>query len=301
LEEIVIPANVKAIFPFAFGWNKKLKKVKFMSDETVVLPKAFIFCDQIDLNAIYKAHPLGDRIFGADEVRYDGDTLTYIPPYYCGKLVVKDGTRKIASEINNLNQFYGITELYLPDSLEYNGEYPEILKVLHASDKTTELNLSHLSNLHSIKWPKNVTKIVADWLDDIENLEIPDSVTEISGFAHMSLLKSMSIPDSVTKIDEDSFRFLPMLTSIKIPSKIKRIENGCFSNTGVKHIDLPSGLKEIGNGAFSDNTSLEEIIIPASVEIIEEDAFSGCTSLKKITIEGDPIIRKGAFHNCPGW
>jgi len=141
IEEFVIPTNVKAIFPNAFGYCDKLKKVKFMSDETVVLPGAFYWCDHLDSLPICKAPPLGDRVFGADEVRYDGDTLTYIPSYYCGKLVVKDGTRQIASNIN-LEIYDGITEQYLPDSLKYNGKYLEFTKVLRSSEKKRiELNL----------------------------------------------------------------------------------------------------------------------------------------------------------------
>ena len=133
-EEIVIPASVKVIFPGAFSGNDKLRKVKFMSDETVVLEGAFDCCDFINSEAIWEAHKLGDRVFGADKVMYEGKTLTYIPPYYCGKLVVKNGTEKIASNID-FNRLKGITELYLPDSLDYNDKYLKNIKVLRTSNK----------------------------------------------------------------------------------------------------------------------------------------------------------------------
>ena len=261
LEEIVIPANVKAIFPNAFRYNRKLKEVKFMSDETVVLPGAFLYCDQIDLNAIYKAHQLGDRVFGADEVRYDGDTLTYIPPYYCGKLVVKDGTQKIASDIN-LERFDGITELYLPDSLEYNGRYPQNITVLHAFDKTTELNLWGTHKLRSFNWPKNLTKIGED------------------SFCFLYGITSIKIPEGVELIEHGSFSHT-QINHLELPVGLKEICWEAFmDNKSLEEVTIPASVEVIGKSAFSGCTSLKKITIEGN-PTIKFGAFSKCPGYKK--------------------
>ena len=261
LEEIVIPANVKAIFPGAFERCKKMKKITFMSDETVVLPGAFRHCDHIDSDAICKAHQLGDRILGADEVRYDGDTLTYIPPYYCGKLVVKDGTQKIASDID-LRQFDGITELYLPDSLEYNGKYPQNITVLHASDKTTELNLWGTHKLRSFNWPKNLTKIGE------------------GSFCFLYGITSIKIPEGVELIEHGCFSHT-QINHLELPVGLKEISWEAFmDNKSLEEVTIPASVEVIGKSAFSGCTSLKKITIEGN-PTIKFGAFSKCPGYKK--------------------
>lgn len=73
------------------------------------------------------------------------------------------------------------------------------------------------------------------------------------------------------------------LQSINIPSNIKTIMYGCFSNCfDLTKVTLNEGLETIESAAF-ENTSIEKIIIPESIKQIEPRAFVG-SDIKEIFV-----------------
>ena len=94
----------------------------------------------------------------------------------------------------------------------------------------------------------------------LEEVILPDTITEIGGFRNCKLLRKINFPNSLNKIGVLAFE-------------------SCESLTGV---DLPNNLQEIGGLAF-DNCNIEEITIPASVKIIGRSAFP--QSFKKANFE----------------
>ena len=105
----------------------------------------------------------------------------------------------------------------------------------------------------------------------VENLVIPEGVTEISDYAFYNCrgLKSIEIADSVTEIGYYAF-------------------DNC---TGLTSIEISDGVKNIGAYAFYNCSGIESIVIPAGIDSIVYDAFNGCTGLKNVLYKGSATDR----------
>lgn len=113
----------------------------------------------------------------------------------------------------------------------------------------------------------------------VTNLEIPDSVKNISDYAFFSCndLTSVTIPSSVTSIGKYAFRSCNDLTSVTIPDSVT----------------------SIGNYAFNNCDSLTSITIGNSVEKIGDLAFWKIGNKATITLLGTkpPTISKETFQS----
>lgn len=164
--------------------------------------------------------------------------------------------------------------------------------------------------LKSVTIPDTVIKIdqAFSYCENLETIEIPESVTEIEGYAFeftpwlekkkaenpfvvvnnilidASLMTGdIVIPDNITDIHSGAFAE-STITSVTIPEGIEKIHSSTFSwCENLREIKLPSTLKEIGAGAFSGCISLESIVIPPSVTWVSWNAFRGCEKLADIT------------------
>ena len=88
-------------------------------------------------------------------------------------------------------------------------------------------------------------------------------------------LRSAVLPEGLTALGEQVFMDAYKLTSVTLPSTLRTIGSGAFSNTGLEEITLPEGLTAIGGNAFR-NAPLQEIALPESLEEIGASAFYGC-------------------------
>ena len=143
-----------------------------------------------------------------------------------------------------------------------------------------------------------------DFNYDLKSITIPDTVTEIGGYAFYGceLLTEINIPDSVTKIGECAFSDCYSLTSVTIPDSVTEIGECAFSGCyGLTSVTIPDSVTEIGEGVFNSCSGLTSIDIPDAVTVIGEDAFSGCYRLTSIDIpDAVTEIGKGAFRGCSG-
>lgn len=150
------------------------------------------------------------------------------------------------------------------------------------------------------------TKAIYDYafayLDKLETIEIPNSVTTImyGAFKHCSGLKTIEIPDSVTDMSDCAFQDCKALTSVKLPNAIKLIRYSTFNGcTNLQSINIPQSVKRIGNYSFFGCAGLKELSIPKGVEEIEEQAFEYCVNLSEVEIS-DTVTEIGnlAFSRC---
>ena len=116
--------------------------------------------------------------------------------------------------------------------------------------------------------------------------------------------QELAIPekiDGITVVELASNAFSSAhLTAVKIPSTVKRIGKGAFSNCDtLRRIELPQEITELGDNLFSGCSSLEQVVIPDSVVLVGENTFENCESLASIDLpENIMEISARAFYGC---
>ena len=156
--------------------------------------------------------------------------------------------------------------------------------------------------------------------ENLESVELPNTVTKISGYAfdNCTGLTSVTIPNSVTSIGNYAFYGCSGFTSVTIPNSVTSIGNyafwGCTGLTSPvynAHVfaympssysgeyTIPDGIEIISSTAFYSCSNLTSVTIPNSVTSIGNYAFYGCTGLTTITCKAvnPPALGDDVFYN----
>lgn len=142
----------------------------------------------------------------------------------------------------------------------------------------------------------------------LTQIQIPDGVEEIGygAFYHCDDLNNVTIPDSVTQIEPYAFEKTPWLTNWKqnvgSDSDFLIVGDGILLayRGNASEVTIPDNVKQIGAHAFMQNEILTKVVIPDTVSVVDEAAFLDCTNLT--TIDGGnglTEIRDRAFAGCP--
>ena len=248
----------------------------------------------------------------------------YIPSFtekYKGKFVLKDdqlvGTDSLSEKektwANDLN--ISTSGKVAFDATKWDNDATDENCFLWAEDGTTITGLDEtkLAGKTKIRIPSKCKAIRSDYafngtesyrsfIGGIEEVEIPDTVTEIGSYAFHNFLelKKINIPNSVTRIGQDAFYYCINLTSITIPNSVTSIGSSAFAScSSLTSIAIPESVTSIESYAFSWCSSLTSITIPESVTDIKEASFSSCSSLTSIKLPNNLIsIGSNAFHDC---
>lgn len=114
-------------------------------------------------------------------------------------------------------------------------------------------------------------------------------VTNIGSFCDNKNITSVEIPSTVKKIEESAFANCTKLKSVKM-SKMDSIGIAAFKYcSSLKSVKM-SKMDSIGSGAFAYCSSLKEVYINAKT--VGEEAFSRCSKLSKVTF-GDNVKKIG--------
>lgn len=135
----------------------------------------------------------------------------------------------------------------------------------------------------------------------LTNVNIPNSVTYLSGFEGCSSLSSVTIPSSVKTIGNSAFEDCNSLTNVEIPESVTSISSKAFMGCrNLSTITLPSKIKEIPDGCFEFCESLTSASVPFGVTSIGERAFYGCINLSGNNIIPNNVtyIGNNAFEGC---
>lgn len=164
---------------------------------------------------------------------------------------------------------------------------------------------------------QTITKYLGSDVTTITTITIPNyidgipvkSVSGSSGSIFQSevVLNEIKISGNIQEIGNRAFIGIRSLTTVKIPSSIKRIGDQAFYSTGITEISVPNDIEYIGKMAFlgcSDMKSLKVIDKTKKVtgfkdgSVIDENAFTSCTSLTDVTIpDGVTEILNMAFSS----
>ncbi len=121
----------------------------------------------------------------------------------------------------------------------------------------------------------------------LEEITIPDSVTDIGRFTDATALKRIDLGRSVRTINSEAFRGCTSLEEIVLPPSVTVIYDSAFQDcTSLRRITLSEGLQRIEAQAFANCSSLTRIDLPESLWALEANAFSGCSSLERLELRG---------------
>lgn len=100
-------------------------------------------------------------------------------------------------------------------------------------------------------------------------------------------VRHVTIRNSVVSICQGAFIY-SLVTSITIPSSIKKIDDYGFSQSALRSIkfETDSDLVEIGTSAFYQ-TLIRSIEFPSKLKSIDNNAFANCVKLKYISFPDD--------------
>lgn len=169
----------------------------------------------------------------------------------------------------------------------------------------------------SITIPDGVKKILSQAFDGtrIENLEIPESVSEIGEFGFTRHLKSVRFGGTLEQwrcIKDLSCNpgLLEATVTCTDGTQAMEMRDGVKISGGIAfgladELTVPDGITEIATITFSESRHLKRITIPASVTSIGEYAFNGCTNLTTIHYEGTTdqwkaIYKRGCWNDSTG-
>ena len=254
---LTFDSDVTQIGYKAFYECEKLTSITIPNSVTTIGERAFSGCDSLTSVTIPDSvTTIGEDAFGWCE------NLTSV--------TIPDSVTTI--EFQAFASCGSLTSITIPDSVTTIGEGAfascnrlEEFKGKYASDDGRCLIIAGTLNSFA---PAGLTEYT-----------IPDSVTEIGGWAFASChsLTSITIPDSVTTIGDSTFYNCDRLTSATILDSVTTI----------------------GDEAFRDCNNLTSVTIGDSVTKIGKEAFSFCHSLTSVTI-GDSVTKIGyqAFSYC---
>lgn len=265
-----------------------------------------------------------DFISGNIAYNISGDNNSQVHVTFTSNVIQSDPT---------LNNYYGVTDVNIPETVKYNGKTYTVTGI-----GTHSFNYAPIQ---SIRIPKTLNYIgpfaflgcsqlktihisdLAAWCDiDYEypsgdiyahsccpTYNTSDPVVYVNG----KILTDIVIPESVTEIKPFSFYNWKSMTSITINKDLKKIGINAFSRndnlTAAKIPDIKTwcGI-EFGSNPLTSakhlyisNKEVINLVIPETVTVIPDMAFNNCQSFETVTFHRK-LKKIGilAFKGCTG-
>ena len=302
-QKLTLPDSITTIGPSAFSGCADLTSVTFGSSLTTIEDRAFANCKLYSVKLPDSVRTLGAYAFNA-----------------CAYMTVVS-----LNSVTTIGEraFSGCNRLShadIPKTVTSLGAgafaYTQALLRVDAG------NPNYISEDGAV-WSKDETVLVDGRMITENNYVIPSTVTTIESYAftNNNELLTVKIPASVTTIGTYAFTYCRNLTTVTNLTKVRRFEEGVFSNCfslssiyagdvhyfGTKAFSNCSKLKtvstralrEMGDSVFYKCTSLQEISIPNTVKSIGKQTFYGCKALKRISFTSAvTAIGDAAFYDC---
>ncbi len=332
LQEVVIPEGVTEIGDSAFEGCSNLSKLTLPSTLLSIGASAFegARISQLYLSDLAKwcGVEIGHKgwPFYNNYASGSFQCNLYVNDALVTELNIPEGVKTIKANV--FENFTEITKITLPSSLESIERYAfwcENLQGVYINDLASwcAINFEADSNPLYNSYPFHTTNFYVNNVL-VEDLHIPDGVTEIKPYAFYGCdtVTSVSIPNGVTTIGKNAFASCQELEEINIPNSVTTIGNGIFSTSSVSVrlkirwlsgveptyeilgrsigsyltldrtlsstettvFNVPDGFTSLTYAMFEGLTNLQELYIPDSVTTIEVGAFKDLTSLQKLSL-----------------
>ena len=247
---------------------------------------------------------------------YSGNaTALYIPGEIDGHEVVAIGDRAF----ENRTDLRTVMIPDSVEKIEFEAFYNCInLKIVDLSSNLTTIGYDVFGNCKSIskiEMPKSLKKFDGTWgrgtnlsygafggcsnLKTV-NFEAGSTIVCAALFMGCDGIEEIELPDTITEIGDSAFKSCKNLNKVIIPESVTKIDGDAFAEcSGLVDIKMHEGINTIGSRAFYKCDRLLDIVIPDSVEKIEFEAFRGCDKLENIKLsENLTIVGYGVFGDC---
>ena len=247
---------------------------------------------------------------------YSGNaTALYIPGEIDGHEVVAIGDRAF----ENRTDLRTVMIPDSLEKIEFEAFYNCInLKIVDLSSNLTTIGYDVFGNCKSIskiEIPKSLKKFDGTWgrgtnlsygafggcsnLKTV-NFEAGSTIVCAALFMGCDGIEEIELPDTITEIGDSAFKSCKNLNKVIIPESVTKIDGDAFAEcSGLVDIKMHEGINTIGSRAFYKCDRLLDIVIPDSVEKIEFEAFRGCDKLENIKLsENLTIVGYGVFGDC---
>ncbi len=247
---------------------------------------------------------------------YSGNaTALYIPGEIDGHEVVAIGDRAF----QNRTDLRTVMIPDSVEKIEFEAFYNCInLKIVDLSSNLTTIGYDVFGNCKSIskiEIPKSLKKFDGTWgrgtnlsygafggcsnLKTV-NFEAGSAIVCAALFMGCDGIEEIELPDTITEIGDSAFKSCKNLNKVIIPESVTKIDGDAFAEcSGLVDIKMHEGINTIGSRAFYKCDRLLDIVIPDSVEKIEFEAFRGCDKLENIKLsENLTIVGYGVFGDC---
>ena len=193
-----------------------------------------------------------------------------------------------------------ITQLELPDGLQYIGKYAFVGFSIGSVDIPASVTgvgtaaFLECSNLSSVNFDDltSLSSLGGSAFEGCALVEVDLSNTKLTSisaaaFQYNDSMTSVTLPVAVTSLGQQAFTSNENLTTIVIPegSKLATIGNSAFWSTGFTTLDLSNAteLSRIGGSAMQSCLNLETVILPEADSLtIEGFQFVGDENLKTV-------------------
>ena len=283
LQKITIPKNVKNIGMGAFMVCMGLENVVFEGNSNLTSIGMYSFMDCSSLKTINledtKLEEIGMRAFASMNSM---------------SILIEEITLPSTLKTIDMYAFEGCSSLSkINIQIESIGSYLENLQEFNPDDPTTyPINMQIIIGLGSSSMIPSI--LLNQNGQDITDIEIPDTTTEIPMYAFTCLtnIKSVNISSSVTSIGEGAFAYCFSLSSITIPDSVTSIGERAFYNcSSLTSITIPDSVMSIGDNAFYNCTGLTSITFEDMTGLINIGTyiFDGCDNVKQLTIQSGEV------------
>ena len=167
-----------------------------------------------------------------------------------------------------------VTSVKIPAKVTRIGDHLAGYATSLATYTVDEKN-ENFCSVDGIVYTKDMKKLVAyPPAYPTTEFTVPSSVEMIGyGSAYTAAIESLIIPDSVTEVEGFAFTYCKSLKSVKLPSGLKSIGYSGFGNTALESVELPPALEEMGKNAFNGCRQLKSIPGTNPATVIKDGAI----------------------------